>query len=775
MKNIILLITTFLIYFIFFALIISFIDSSKARRFLYQFPNGFVVNSDNQNTHLLGYNILFSEEKLPEMSLELEESIDLKIESEFYSIFRVLYDFYIYICISIVYFFASIWFFLMIGDILISTFFLTLSILFVSLVFILGFDSNFYLFYFSFFALPFIIMHLSFRLKGKDLTSKWLVPELAVLGILTYVGYYGHDDIMIFEKLIYVGRILFSLSALGIIGVVIYDIFKYRKITSNHLIKKSTLAFAIFMIIFLPVITFEFNLLKDNYIIQYLLFFIFITFPIFFAYGSMRYSFIKQQLYFNSTLTLFFLSIFLVSIYISVYKILYYINMPSNNFLDIINGLFLSICLIYSSTIKNLINEMIEYYTFDRNEKLTSALEEMAATIASPMTLKSTAKHLFLRVNEVLDVDRVVVLVPAERFPDVEFKDISVMKIVESSPVWKYFSQNKDITITSYLIYGSGNREDTHKFLRDMNIQIAYPMLGTDSGKKVSSVFLFGEKRNHKNFSLGELKFIKEITRLADLLIQNYLLLLSEVEKKKMERDLLTVQIMQKTVNPMVFETERIEDFEFGYVSIPALGISGDYMDFIKTRDSRLWVFLGDVSGHGVGSGFLVSAIKALVQDQIDLGLDIQKIFSNINKFLLERYSGNEFMSLFAGIYDPKSTIFEYINAGHLSPVLFRGANHQFKLRGGDRLLGVMPTIFTPEKIQFSRKDRLFLYSDGVTETFNSAEEVYGEKRLLEFIKNNYNLESEEMVKLIVKDVEAFREEAEISDDLSLICLTKMI
>ena len=68
--------------------------------------------------------------------------------------------------------------------------------------------------------------------------------------------------------------------------------------------------------------------------------------------------------------------------------------MPSNNFLDIINGLFLSICLIYSSTIKNLINEMIEYYTFDRNEKLTSALEEMAATIASPMTLKSTAKHL---------------------------------------------------------------------------------------------------------------------------------------------------------------------------------------------------------------------------------------------------------------------------------------------------------------------------------------------------------------------------------------------
>jgi serine phosphatase RsbU (regulator of sigma subunit) len=774
MKNLILLLTTLVLYFLLFGLMLSFVDSAKARRFLYQFPNGYVINSDNQNNHILGYNI-YSEEKLPEMNLELDDSIDTKVETNFYSIFRVIIDFINYIFISIIYFFASIWFFLMIGDILISTFFLMLSLLFISLIFILGFDSNFYLFYFCYFAIPFIIMHLSFRLKGKDLTSKWLVPEIAILGILTYIGYYGHDDLSIFNKLISVGSIFYGLSTFGIIAVVIYDIIKYRNISSNHLIKKSILSATIFLIINIPFLVLTQNFIKDNFIIIYFLFILLILFPLFFAYGSMRYSFIKQQLYFNSTLTLFFLSIFLVSIYILLYKFLFYINVPSNNFLDIINAIFLSICLIYSSTIKNLINELIEYYTFDKNEKLTTALEEMASTIASPMTLKSTAKHLFLRVNEVLDVDRVIILVPSERFPDVEFKDISVMKMVESSPVWKYFSQNKDITITSYLIYGSGNREDTHKFLRDLNIQIAYPIIGSENRNKVTSVFLIGEKKNHKNFSLGELKFIKEITRLADLLIQNYLLLLSEVEKKKMERDLLTVQIMQKTINPLVFETERIEDLEFGYISIPAVGISGDYMDFIKTKDSRLWIFLGDVSGHGVGSGFLVSAIKALVQDQVEQDLDIQKIFSNINRFLLDRYSGNEFMSLFAGIYDPKTTIFEYINAGHLSPVMFRGANHQFKLRGGDRLLGVMPTTFSPEKIQFSRKDRLFLFSDGVTETFNLAEEIYGEKRLLEFIQNNYSLESEEMVNLIVKDIEAFRKEAEITDDISLVCLTKMI
>ncbi len=774
MKNFFLLLSTIVIYIITVVLMVSFLDLSRARRFLYTFPNGYVANTDIQNNHLLSYNLL-NGEKLPEMNLEIEDSLEENIESNIYSVYRVFFDFSLFFLISILFYFSSVWFFLLIGDILISTFFIDLSFLFTSAIFVLGFDSYHYIFYFCFFTLPFIVMHLSFRLKGKDLTSKWLLPEIAVAGIMTYIGYYGNGDPKTFSNLILVGFILFILSGLGIVSVVIYDLVKYSKHSSSHLIKKGILALSIFILIIVPSVIIYFDLLKNITNLRYLLYTIFISFPIFFAYGSMRYSFIKQQLYFNSTVNLFFLSIFMISIYIILYKILNFLMILPLNLIDLFNGIYLTLSLYYASSIKNLINELIEYYTFNRNNKFTSALEEMASTIASPMTMKSTAKQLLIRVNEVLNVDRVIVLVPAERFPDVEFKDISVMKVPENSPVWEYFSNNKEITITSYLIYGSGNREDTHKFLRDLNVQIAYPMLGLDSGKKVSSVFLIGEKKNNKNFSLGELKFIKEVTRLADLIIQNYLLLLSEVEKKKMERDLITVQIMQKTVNPLVFDSERIEDLEFGYISIPAVGISGDYMDFIKTPDNRLWIFLGDVSGHGVGSGFLVSAIKALVQDQIQQELDLQRIFTNINTFLLERYAGNEFMSLFAGIYEPRTAIFEYINAGHISPVVFRGSDYHFKLRGGDRLLGVLPTTFSPEKVQFSKKDRLFLYSDGVTETFNSAENTYGEVRLLDFIKNNYSLESEEIVKSIVKDIEVFREDAEISDDLSLVCLTKII
>lgn len=774
MKNLILVVSSFFIYLIILFSISTLMDTTNARRFLYYFPNGFILNTDSQNTQLLGYN-LYSGEKLPEMNLEIQDNQFDKEKFQYYSTLRVFYDFKFYFLISIMYFSFSLWFLFVIGDFLLSTFFLVISILFYSLINILGFNSNFFMFYFCLISITFILAHLSFRLKGKELSSRWLVPEVALAGLFSYTGHIGSENSGIFDKLVLLTLVLYTLSTLGMISVVVYDIVKYKNFNSEHLARKLLLAISIFFIVYTPILFIVNNTLKDNYTYEYLLISTFIFFPFVFTYGSMRYSFIKQQLYFGSTVTLFFLSIFLVLIYLILHKIVYFLDVDTNYIIKILNILFLVICLYYSSNIKNVISEIIEYYTFDRNNRLMGALEEMASTISSPLTMKSTAKQLLDTVLDVLGVEKLYILVPLERFPDVEFKDIPVIKIAESSAIWSYFMNKKDITITSYLIYGSGNREDAHNFLKNLNIQIAYPMLGLDEGKKVSSVFLIGEKKNQKNFSLGELKFIKETTRLADLLMQNYLLLISDVEKKKMERDLATVEIMQKTINPLVFDSERIEDLEFGYYSIPAVGISGDYMDFIKTRDSRLWVFIGDVSGHGVGSGFLVSAIKALVQDQILQDLDIQKIFVNLNLFLLERYAGNEFMSLFGGIYDPKTSILEYINAGHISPVMFRGPDYRFKLRGGDRLLGVLPTVFTPEKIQFAKKDRLFLYSDGVTETFNSADETYGEYRLLEFIKINYHLESEEMVKLVVKDIEGFRKEAEISDDLSIICLTKMI
>jgi hypothetical protein len=773
MKNILFSIISGLVYFGIILFLIIVTGSTQIKRYLYSFPDGYIANTDKLNSHMLGYNI-HGTERLPEMKI-MVDSTESNLGYQFILNYSMVLDFIQFFLLGYLYFLCGIWFLLRVGDLIISTFFLSLSLFFSSFYFILGLGYYIFIFYFVLFELSFLLLHLSFRLKGKDLSTKWILPEIVFCTIFSYIGYTENESGFLFYRLLRIIQVLLFLSSFILIGVGLYDFFKYRGNKSKLLIRKSSLAISISIFILSPLLIYSFNLIKDNTNIRYFLYLIFSIFPLVFTYSSLRYSFIKQQLYFNSSVSLIYLSLNLILFYIIFNVIFYYLRFNSPVVIHFINGIFLAIVLFYASSIKTIINELIDYWTFGRNIRFSKALEDIARMIGSPMTMKSTAKQILQKITEVLQVERVIVLVPGDKFPGHDFRDMNVLKVTANSSVWEYFSNNTEITITSYLAYGSGNREIAYKFLSDLRIQIAYPIIESFDSSKVSTVFLIGEKKNNSSFSLGELKFIKECTRLGDLLLQNYLLLLSEVEKKKMERDLVTIQIRQKTANPFAFDSIRMEDLDFGYMSLPAVGISGDYIDFVKTTDNKLLVFLGDVSGHGVGSGFLVSAVKALIHDQVSLGVELPIIFKNVNTFLIERYAGNEFMSLIAGIYDPRTSIFEYINAGHLTPFMYRGKDYHFRLRGGDRVLGVLPTTFTPEKIQFGKGDRLFLYSDGVTETFNSMEIPYGEKKLLDFIKNNFGLDSVAIVSAIVSDLDVYRQGADLTDDISLICLTKIL
>ncbi|MDX1960801.1 MAG: PP2C family protein-serine/threonine phosphatase [Leptospiraceae bacterium] len=747
------------------------IDSEKSKRILYTYPNGVVANTNSSNSKLLGYNIE-KDTNLPEIVFS-EEEFPIQQNSDFKTNLEVAKDFILQHFLVYSVLFTAFWFLIATGDFFLFFFFLNFALLIASNIFMLGFTKGYTMFYFSIFQTSFLILHFAYRIKGKDISTKWFIPEIAFSSIIAFVGYAEENDFNYFVRLVKASGILGMVASSGAIIVSFYDTIKYSSTTWQES-KKVLMSFSVFIAIIFTYFLFENDLLKDRPNLLYLHLLLLFLIPITFIYGFFKYSFFPKQLYFSSTLTIFYLFSFISLLYLCLYWLFIQIAGENPDYLFLFNFLFIFFTVIFISQIKNFVVSNINYWTFQRSDKYTNALEEMSKIISNPTSTKQSVKKLFNKMTDVLGVKKIILLLTPERFPGLEFRDVNITKLPSSSDTWKYFSKTKDITVTSYLSHGSGNRNSAYKFLRKLEIQISYPMYGLEYGEKISSVLLIGEKLNGSNFSVGEIQFIKECSRLADLLLQNYKLLISEIEKKRMERDLSTIELMQNTIFSLSLGKNDFSSIDLSYISVPALGVTGDYIDLVKLSDTKLYIFIGDVTGHGVGSGFLVSAIRAFVRDQIQMGIELKKLFKNLNTLLLERYSGSEFMSLVGGIFNLETSEFEFVNAGHLSPILYRNNSKIELVKSSARVLGVLPTIYTTDSIILSSGDMVLFYTDGVTETFSPSEEIYGEKRLIDCVQKNSNLDSNSLIELILKDLEDFRKGEDKNDDVTLLSLKKL-
>lgn len=764
-------------------IVILKLDSKKSFAPFYYFPNGFIANANPENSNLVGnkiytQQIAYSENLFRTSGQQNYEIILHDKQNNFHTItiefyektkLQIISDFFPFIFVSYISLFAAIWFFIQDRDIHIFFLFLSIASFIFSAFMLLAFNDLYIPYYFSLFLIPCFILNISFRLNGKEVSAKWVVVEITFAFILTFIGFSENNDPQMFEDLSNLAIYLILIFSAIFILIVLYDLLKYRSGFSNSL-KKISLIISILSISFIPFSVYSFDIdFLTNYS-RFILMASFLLFPISFIYGTYRYTFIPVQLFFSKSIT----SAYLIGIFLGIYLVFYlslssfkpvffYRVRPAFN----VFYLFLSMLLI--ALIKGKLSDLIDYWTFKRNQRLNSSLKELADLISNPISLKGTISALISKVMETLDVGKIIVLLPGERFPKMELGKIFLMRIPLNSEIWKYFSREVQITVTSYLTYGVGIRESVYNFLRDLEIQLAYPMMSSNE-KKIESVFLVGEKRNRKNFSLGELRYIKECTRFANLLLENYTLLNEEVEKKKLVRELNFASIIDNIIHPLS-DTE-IPGINLSYLSVPAVSISGDYLEIVKLTEGKLLILLGDVAGHGLGSGYLVSAIKAITRQHLKQNVHIETLFSQISDFLIERYAGNEFLTLIGGILDIQAGVFSYINAGHLPLIILHKSGDIEVVSESQRVLGIRHTQYVPKTVQLLRDEKLFLFSDGVTETFSKEEETYGEDRLVKFLKENSQKQPKQIVELLSAELKNFRNNGEVSDDISMICIS---
>ena len=206
----------------------------------------------------------------------------------------------------------------------------------------------------------------------------------------------------------------------------------------------------------------------------------------------------------------------------------------------------------------------------------------------------------------------------------------------------------------------------------------------------------------------------------------------------------------------------------------PALGVGGDYYDFIRLSETELGIAIGDVSGKGIPAALLMATLRAYLHGQTRHRVaDLAEVMVNLNRLVYESSAANRYATFFYAQYDSSTRLLEYVNAGHNPPLIFgtRGRRRAvLRLDTSGPVIGLMPECsYVQQRVTLDEGDVLVLFTDGISEAMNAAGDEWGEERLTQVVEANRALPARELLDHIMRTSDEFVAGAAQYDDMTLI------
>ena len=251
-------------------------------------------------------------------------------------------------------------------------------------------------------------------------------------------------------------------------------------------------------------------------------------------------------------------------------------------------------------------------------------------------------------------------------------------------------------------------------------------------------------------------------------------------EKERIGAELDIAKHIQASMLPCIFPAfpERSEIDIYATME-PAKEVGGDFYDFFMVDDTHLAIVMADVSGKGVPAALFMVIGKTLIKDHTTPGADLGKVFTEVNQLLCESNSEELFITAFEGVLDLVTGEFVYVNAGHEMPFICKagGDFEPYKIRAAFVLAGMEGMKYRAGSMMLDPGDKIFQYTDGVTEATNVNNELYGMERLGTILNKVKNGTPHDILPAVKKDIDEFVGEAPQFDDITMLCLeykTKM-
>jgi sigma-B regulation protein RsbU (phosphoserine phosphatase) len=306
--------------------------------------------------------------------------------------------------------------------------------------------------------------------------------------------------------------------------------------------------------------------------------------------------------------------------------------------------------------------------------------------------------------------------------------------------------------------------------LRSAGARLAVPLR---TNKEMLGVVLLGSPEAGPAYNHSATRLLRDCANHFALMLENARLTERIVEHERLQRDLALAAEVQKRLLPrQSLETAVVA---LAAVSLPARSVGGDYYDFLDLPGQRTAIALADVAGKGVAAALIMSVVQAslrVITSEPDISLP--QLAAKLNHFLYRSTGSNSYATFFYAQLDEGKRELRYVNAGHNPPFLLRAgpsASVEELLTGGT-IIGMFPQARYEEgAVELRTGDVLAVFTDGVPEAQNPAEEEFGEERLKELLASVVHLPVEEMSLRISRELKDWIRDAAQYDDLTFVLM----
>jgi len=315
--------------------------------------------------------------------------------------------------------------------------------------------------------------------------------------------------------------------------------------------------------------------------------------------------------------------------------------------------------------------------------------------------------------------------------------------------------------------------EEDRGRLAQLQSELLLPLSARD---KLLGFISLGPKRSDEPYSGSDLRLLKSVAAQTGLALENARLMSAiadEVaQRERLNREVEIAREVQERLFPQTLPP--ILGIDYAGACRPALGVGGDYYDFLALPGGQLGIAIGDVSGKGIAAALTMASLQASLRGEATrMTEDLAALVSNVNRLVYEASSANRYATFFYGQYNPASRQLAYVNAGHNPPMLFHRAAGEWqlsRLETGGTVVGLLEKFpYQQGSVTIAPGDLFIAFTDGMSEAMNAADEEWGEERMIATIRSCAGLSPAETIARLMQAADAFVAGAKQHDDMTLV------